>query len=281
MIHSMKRSLIEVPLTNITVSKANMRAFYDSEALDALNGSMARIGQIYPVLLKRLPQEDHFELLVGSRRLKAAWRAKMKTIMAHVLDDISLPEMVILSLTENLHREDLTPFEEAKALLELSTNHGMSPKEIAKQIHKPVPWVTGRLKILSVPQTVQELLAQNRVTINHVGIIGSLKKPKDQIRYAKIVAKQALSEEDLITLIREEAAKKGVTPPVRTERLASNDLFTPMRTALKVKRFLKFLNDKVRLQLALEGEEVVELRKALRRVRNVIKTLLARSKARN
>lgn len=184
MIHSMKRSLVEVPLKHITVSKANMRSYYDPEALEALDKSMARVGQIYPVLLRRLPQEDHYELILGSRRFKAAWRAGMKTIQANVLDDISQPEIVMLSLTENLHREDLTPFEEAKAILELTKTHGMSPKEVSQKIQKPVHWITGRLKILSVPPPSAELAfpkSRDNKSRGHSGVTGKTQRP-NQVR---------------------------------------------------------------------------------------------------
>lgn len=271
MIKIVENPVVQVPLNAIIVSKANMRTVYDPETVESLARSIGRIGQIYPVLLHRI-KDEKYELIVGSRRLKAARKAERPTISAVILDDISDPDMVILSLTENLHREDLTPFEQAKAILKLSKEHGLDPKEIAKRLNKPLPWVSGRLKILSVPESVQNLLCSNKVTLNHIGILASLGKPRDQIRYARIVAKQALSEKDLTTLIREEV--KGIKP----ERQASIKLFTPMRTALKVKRFSKFLRDKVRPQLVLGGKEAVEVRRALREVRRTINGLLARDK---
>jgi ParB family chromosome partitioning protein len=273
------KSVIEVPLTSITVSKANKRTVYDDEAVEGLNGSIGRYGQIYPVLLRRLrPGVEKFELFVGSRRLKAAWKGNRTTIPAIIIDDISDSDMVVISLAENLHRQDMTPFEEASAILELCTKHQMTPKDVAKKIHRNVHWVNGRLKLLSVPEDVQKLLSHKKVRVSHVKILAALPKPKDQIRYARMVAKQNLGEEDLVTLIREEAAAKGIEPEVKKERPDNNGMFTPMRTALKVRRFARFLEKKVRLQLALEGPEIVKVRKALREVRRIIKDLLANSR---
>lgn len=273
MIHVVSNPMVQVPLDQITVSRANARSFYDPDGLKEMTHSLqGKFGQLYPVLLRRI-RPERYELFMGSRRLKAARKAEWPTIGAVILDDISDPEMIVLSLEENLHRRDMTPFEEAKAFLMLCKEHSMSLKDVANRVKKPVAFVKGRLKLLSVPDQVQDLLCRNRLTLNHVGILACLGNPRDQIRYAKIVAKQALSEEDLTTLIQEEAATTTTK-----ERPASRRLFTPMRTALKVKRFTKFLRDKVRPQLALEGSEVTEIRKALREVRNLVNDLLGRSK---
>lgn len=268
------RNVVDVPLEQITISKSNMRSTCDLEKINELASSVNRIGQIYPVLLHRL-RENKYELVIGSRRFTAARKSRARSIPATVLDDISNQEMVILSLTENLHRNDLTPFEEARGILRLCKEHEMEPREVAKRLHKPLHWVQGRLKILSVPESVQKLLCESKVTLNHVGILASLGKPRDQIRYAKVVARQSLSEEDLTTLIREEI--KGA----KKERPASRKLFTPMRTALKVKSFSRFLRNKVRPQLVLGGPEAVEVRRALREVRDTIKELLAGKVSKN
>ena len=268
------RPVVQIPLEQIFVfKKTNVRSAPTSpEERDGLAYSMSsRTGQIYPILLRRI-RDDKFEVIVGSRRLEAAREVKKPTIASIILDDLSDLDAIMLSLVENLHRKDLTPFEEAKAILRLCKEHSMSSKEVAKRINKPLAFVTGRLKILSVPDKVQELLSDKKIPVNHVGIIASLGNPRDQIRYAKVVSKQALSEEDLVTLIRDEVGNKAG----RSEQLAKIKLFTPVRTALKVKRFARFLKNKVRPQLALEGPEIKEIRNALREVRDVIKELLSR-----
>lgn len=271
MIPTTKNPVVDVPLTSIIVSKINKRAFYEPEAINSLALSMnGRFGQLYPVLLHRI-RENKYELICGSRRLRAARKANWANISATIVNDITEPEMLVLSLTENLQREDMTPFEEAKAILELCKEHNMSPKEVAKKVNKPMAWVTGRLKLLSVPDQVQDLLCQNKVTINHIGILASLKSPRDQIKYARIVAKEELSEEDLTTLIHDQARQISTA---KKERPASMKLFTPMRTALKVKKFSKFLKLKVRPQLVLEGPEASETKSALREVLETIKDIL-------
>lgn len=268
--------VIQVPLTQIVVSKANMRSIYDAEAVEELARSLGeKRGQLYPILLHRI-RSDKYEIVVGSRRFKAARKAQWPSIAASVLEDISEPEMIVLSLAENLHRQDLTPFEEAKAILKLCKEHDMSPGEVARRIKKPIAFVKGRLKILSVPDPVQHLLSNKKVTINHVGILASLSKPQDQIRYAKTVAKQRLSEEDLTTLIHDEVKIREKEKPAPQAR--RSDLFSPLRTTLKVKRFTKFLHSKVRPQVGLDGKEAAELRNALREVRGTIDKFLTRRK---
>lgn len=268
------QKVVRVPLRSITVSKSNIRSYFDPDTIEDLSRSIRKVGQIHPVLLRRLPapSENKYELIAGSRRFKAMWKSNRPNIAAIVLDDAPNPaEIVILSLTENVHTQNLTPFEEARAFLLLCKDYGFSQKEVATRLGKTIAFVKNRLKLLSVPDPVQDLLCKRKVTINHVGIIASLSNPKDQIRYAKVVSKESLSEEDLTTMIREESKNKGTTMP---KDPATIKLFTPMRSALKVKRFSRFLVDKIRPQLLLWGPEVAEIRSALREVRDLIDAML-------
>jgi ParB family chromosome partitioning protein len=265
-------SVVDVPLDDIIVSKANTREFYDQQKLDDLQNNIGNIGQIYPVVLRRLEEpSEKFELLIGTRRLKVAYRRKALTIPAFITDDISDEEVMFLALAENLHRSDLTPFEEAKAFLNICKEFSLEPKEVAKRIGKPESFVRGRLKILSLPEEVQRMICnEDGVTFSHVDILASLKKPQDQIRYAKVVAKQKLSQGDLVTLLREDVQNCP-------RRDGSPGLFTPQATALRVKRFNTFLIRRVRPRIALGGEETREIRIALRQMRTTINELLGRS----
>lgn len=203
------RSVVDVPLDDIIVSKGNVREFYNEGELGDLQEAIGRMGQIYPVVLRRV-SETKFELIIGTRRLRVAYRRKAPTIPAFITDNIPDKDIVILALSENLHRSDLTPFEEAKAMLKLCKDYNMDPKDVAKQIGKGHEFVCGRLKILSLPDEVQVMLCQDDgITFSHVNILASLKKTRDQIRYAKLVAEQDLSHQDLLTLIQDD-----VTQPV-------------------------------------------------------------------
>lgn len=268
-------AVVQVPLSAITVSRQNTRMHYDPEALSDLTDSVREIGQIYPVVVRRLGRSsEKFELIIGTRRLKVAYKRKMSTIPAFVVDQIEESEVVIFALSENLHRNDLTPFEEAKAILKLCKDFDMDPRLVAKRIGKPLPYVQSRLKLLSIPTQVQDILCRGGVTMSHVGILTSLKKPRDQIRYAKLVQKESLSQTDLITLIQDDLGTTSVP-----QRPAARRLFSPKRTAVKISRFRKFLDQKVRPRLALGGDEARDIRKELRLVREEIRLILGRSRS--
>ncbi len=264
------RQVVDVPLDDIIVSKFNTRSYYDKELLADLADSVGGVGQINPVILRRI-NTTKFELIIGTRRDHAQRMIGAKTIPAFILEDLDDKDAVIMALAENLHRQDLTPFEEAKGILKLGTDFKMSPGEIAKRIGKKVPFIQARLKILSLPEGVQKMLCEGDLSFQHVKILGSMKRPQDQIKYAKLVAKQALSQQDLTTLIHDEV---GHNP----KRQGNRALFSPQATALKIKRFDKFLERKVRPRLALEGIEGREIRSALRQVSKTIKKLLGHSK---
>lgn len=264
------KSIVDVPLTDIVVSKANTRRYYDPDALNDLANSLGSIGQIYPVVLRRV-NASKYELMIGSRRLRAQETIKALTIPAFIIDEIDDEDMVILALAENLHRKDLNPFEEAWGFLSLCKDKGMSHQQVAKRVGKDCDFVTNRLKLLSLPDEVQDMLCSDSgVRLCHVNVLASLKQPRDQIRYAKIVAQQKLTQENLITLIQDEVR------PARFQN--ERRLFTNKSIALKVKRFDTFLTRRVRPQLVIGGEDAIEIRSELRRVRRTIDGLLGRSK---
>jgi ParB family chromosome partitioning protein len=266
------RSVVDVPLLDVIVSKLNTRAYYNEEELEGLVESVSSVGQIFPVVVRPI-NETKYELIIGTRRLKAAEERQLDTIPAFVIDkDVSDQELTILALSENLHRQDLTPFEEAKAILKLTKDFNMDLGQVSKKIGKDRSFIRGRLKILSLPEEVQVMICKKEgVTLNYVDVLGALKKPSDQIRYAKLVAKERLSKEDLVMLIHEKFGER------RGRRSGPYGKYnrTPKSMSLKLKRLRKFLKERVAPMLEPGQPGVAVLTKELALMRKTINELLA------
>ncbi|MBX4198169.1 ParB/RepB/Spo0J family partition protein [Candidatus Parcubacteria bacterium] len=265
------RSISEVRLKDIIVSKANTRAHYDTEALDGLVESTSAVGQIYPVVLRPI-NDTKYELVIGTRRLRAAEMRRLERIPAFIIDkDVDDKDMVILALSENLHRQDLTPFEEAKAILRLCKDFNMEPKQVAKRIGKPVNFVTGRLKILALPEKVQTMLCEDHgLNFSHVEVLGALKKPRDQIRYAKMAVKGKFTREDLTTVVHEKFGPQ----PGRKPGAYGHYLRTPQRMALKLKRINSFLKQRIPEMLEPGQSGIASIIRELAMIRKTINELL-------
>lgn len=265
------KSIAEVPLEDILVSRANLRRYYDAAALDELVESTSTVGQIYPVILRPI-NDTKYELIIGTRRRRAAELRKLKTIPAFIIDkDVDDKDMVILALSENLHRQDLTPFEEAKAVLRLCKDFNMELKQVAKRIGKPVNFVTGRLKILALPEKVQTMLCEDQgLNFSHVEVLAALKKPRDQIRYAKRAVMGKLTREDLTTLLHEKFGRQPGSKP----RAYGKYLRTPQRMTLKLKRINSFLKERIPEMLEPGQPGLVSITRELAMIRKTINELL-------
>ncbi|MEK7565277.1 MAG: ParB/RepB/Spo0J family partition protein [Patescibacteria group bacterium] len=156
-----KSNVIEIRITDIiTDGVACIRELYEIESLESLGESISEIEVLEPILVVKT-KNDRYELIIGSRRIKASQRAGKETIPAMVIEEeLDDKTKIILALSENIHREDLTPFEEARAILKLISQYGMTLKEVAQSLKREESRVRNRIKLLKLPRDVQELISK-------------------------------------------------------------------------------------------------------------------------
>jgi ParB family chromosome partitioning protein len=163
--------LTEIPVADITPNPNQPRVHFDEEALGELAESIAQVGLLQPILVRRV--DDGFQLIAGERRWRAARRAGLATVPAVVRlsDDTSAVEEALI---ENLHREDLTALEEAAAYLQLIEDFDLTHDDVAKRIGKSRSSVTNTLRLLGLPPEVQRLLADGKLSAGHAkALLGS------------------------------------------------------------------------------------------------------------
>ncbi len=224
----------EIPLGKIRENSLGIRKYYNEATISELGKSISEIGLIYPIIVKPL-SDGLFELVMGSRRLRAAHNLEFENIPAYVLPELGERHYVEFAIVENLQREDLTPFEEAWAILKLVNDHKMSIMSIAKRIGREESFVRRRIKLLSLPQEVQELLGEKKLSISHLGILTSLKSSEDQIEIANLAAGNHLSEEELGVLVRSEMGTD------KKEVIRTGYAITSQKAVLKIKTFTRWL----------------------------------------
>jgi ParB family chromosome partitioning protein len=137
---------------------------FDEAALAELSASIKAIGVLQPILVR--PSGDKFELIAGERRWRAARSAGLTVIPAivRVTDDVSSVEQ---ALVENLHRQDLTPLEEAAAYQQLLEDFNMTHEQVATKVGKSRSAITNAIRLLSLPPSIQQLLADGRLSAGH------------------------------------------------------------------------------------------------------------------
>ena len=143
------------------------RVHFDDDALKELADSIRVIGVLQPILVRPKPgNSNEFEIIAGERRWRAAKIVNLKVIPAIVreTDDLSSVEQ---ALVENLHRQDLTPLEEAAAYKQLLDDFKMTHERVAERVGKSRSVITNSLRLLALPPSILQLLADGRLSGGH------------------------------------------------------------------------------------------------------------------
>ncbi len=157
--------LKDIPVNAIDPNPNQPRVHFDEASLAELTASILAIGVLQPILV-RPDGSDRYQLIAGERRWRAASRAGLQMIPAivRVTDDVSSVEQ---ALVENLHRQDLTPLEEAAAYQQLLEDFNMTHEQVASKVGKSRSAITNALRLLGLPPSIQSLLADGRLSAGH------------------------------------------------------------------------------------------------------------------
>lgn len=157
--------LQDIEISAIDPNPHQPRVHFDEDTLSELSASIRAIGLLQPILV-RPGKAGRYELIAGERRWRAATRAGLTVIPAiiRVTDDVSAVEQ---ALVENLHRQDLTPLEEAAGFRQLLDDFGMTHEHIAKKVGRSRSAITNSVRLLALPAAIQQLLANGRLSAGH------------------------------------------------------------------------------------------------------------------
>ena len=198
--------LQEISVSSIDPNPNQPRNHFDEDALAELSVSIKAIGLLQPVLVRPSSTPDRFELIAGERRWRASKRAGLSTIPAivRVTDDVSSVEQ---ALVENLHRQDLTPLEEAAAYQQLLEDFSMTHEQVAAKVGKSRSAITNSLRLLTLPPTIQQYLAEGRLSAGHAKALLGTPDRALQESLARVAVDQSLTVRGL-----EEAVRNAVNP---------------------------------------------------------------------
>ncbi len=198
--------LQEISVSSIDPNPNQPRNLFDEDSLAELSASIKAIGLLQPILVRPSSTPDRFELIAGERRWRASKRAGLSTIPAivRVTDDVSSVEQ---ALVENLHRQDLTPLEEAAAYQQLLEDFSMTHEQVAAKVGKSRSAITNSLRLLTLPPTIQQYLAEGRLSAGHAKAILGTPDRALQESLARAAVDQSLTVRGL-----EEAVRNAMNP---------------------------------------------------------------------
>ncbi len=188
----------------IAPNPAQPRTRMDEKGIGELAASISEKGLLQPIILKR--KEQGYEIIAGERRYRAALLAGLKEVPA-IIRDVDDREALEIALTENLQREDLNPLEVAVVYGKFIEEFAYTHEELAKKMGVDRSSVTNSLRLLKLPQWIQGLLSEGRLTQGHARVILSLKNEKEQKRFVEKVLSEGTSVREL-----ERQAKRNAPP---------------------------------------------------------------------
>ena len=155
---------VEIPTESIRPNPDQPRKQFEQDELDELRESIREFGIIQPLIVKK--EGDGYILIAGERRLRAAVSLGMEKVPV-LIREATVKESALIALIENVQRENLSYIEEAQAYRRLISEHGLTQTEIAKKVGKRQSTISNKLRILSLPEDIQQMLAENRLSERH------------------------------------------------------------------------------------------------------------------
>lgn len=182
----------QVPVEAIRPSAEQPRKHFDELALSELAASITQYGIVQPLVITPV-DANHYELIAGERRWRAAQKAGLKTVPALVRTSEALAQLEI-GLIENVQRVDLSPLEQAVSIARLHEQFNVSYADIAKRLGKADTTINNIVRLLQLPKDAQEALATQKISEGHARSILALKAdPAQQERLLELIVKEGWS----------------------------------------------------------------------------------------
>ena len=253
----------EVAIELIEPNPYQPRKEFSDEKLAELAESIKAHGIIQPLLVREL--QGKYQLIAGERRLRAAKLVGLPTVPI-VIRELSEQSMMEIALVENLQREDLNPIEEAIAYQRLMDEFQVTQEEVAKKVGKSRPAIANTLRLLNLPQEVQDDLANGMLTMGHARALLGLRTSEEQKQAWKQIQEQELSvraTEELIHRLNEtpivsRETKKAIPKKSSSKDPNITDIEDQLQQVLGTKVIIKTIGIGGKIEINFYSEEDFE-----------------------
>ncbi len=212
--------LVRIPVNDILPNPYQPRTEFEAGALDELKKSILQNGLIQPITARR-KDETTYELISGERRLRACKDIGFKEIPAYIIDVKTKEAMVALALIENIQREKLNAIEVANAYKKLLEECNLSQEDIAEKVGKDRSTITNSLRLLKLPQEVQQSLVKEEISAGHARAIINVSSEKYQKELLKLIIKNNLSVRKVEALVKDFIA--GKEKEIKTRNMVASN----------------------------------------------------------
>ena len=203
-----KKGVETLKITEVEPNREQPRKNFNEDALLELADSIKQYGVIQPLIVQK--KSDHYEIIAGERRWRAAKMAGVKEIPV-IIKDYTDQQVMEISLIENIQREDLNPIEEAMAYKNLMEEFHLKQDEIAEKVSKSRTAVTNSMRLLKLDKRVQQMMIDDMISAGHARTLITIEDPDAQYNIATKIFDEKLSvreTEKLVKLLQKPEIKK-------------------------------------------------------------------------
>ncbi|MEI6633445.1 MAG: ParB/RepB/Spo0J family partition protein [Chlamydiota bacterium] len=189
-----EREVVEIDIARVRPGKYQPRLEFDKERLQELVESIKEKGVVQPVIVR--PVGGEFELIAGERRLRAAKSLGMSSVPA-IVKNVDDEQALELAIVENVQRENLNPIEEARAYRTLNDAFALTQDDIAKKVGKSRAAVTNAMRLLKLPEDIQDDISGGRITAGHAKVLLMMDEGRQQQNLRDLVVARGMSVREL------------------------------------------------------------------------------------
>ena len=204
-------AVVQLRLSDIDPNRDQPRRRFDENALQELADSIKAVGVIQPILVRKTG--DRYTIIAGERRWRASRAAGMDEIPAIVRDWDEVKRLEA-ALIENLQRDDLNPVEEAMGVSRLMEQCGLTQEQAAERLGKSRPAVANLIRLLTLPESILNMLREGKLTAGHARALVTLNKDL-QLRLAQLAAAQGWSVRQLERICAQQNEERKPEKPVK------------------------------------------------------------------
>lgn len=182
----------KININDIIQDKEQPRKIFDEDQIEALASSIEKFGLLQPILVKKIG--DKYQIIAGERRYRACKKLDLINIDVIVKNDENTAE---IALIENIQRENLSPIEEASAILSLKEKKNYTHEELSRILGKTRVYITNKLRILGIDEDTKDLLEEGKISEGHARALLGEKDIEQRVKLAQKILKNGLSVRDI------------------------------------------------------------------------------------
>ncbi len=246
----------ELAVTAIAPNPDQPRSLISQDAIDELADSIGKVGVLQAIIVR--PLADGYQIIAGERRWRAAKAAGLSKVPVRIMESGDI-ESLELALIENLQRQDLNPMEEARGYRRLIAHHEMTQAELAERVSKSRSAVANTLRLLDLPDEIQEMIGDDGLTAGHARAVLSIPDDERRLSLARKIVHEGLSVRAAESIARllsaggsSEHAPRLAAP--KAYKVVARKLRRFLGTAVRVRESA----GRSRIEIDFQGEDELE-----------------------